>query len=149
MRNILLVGLIALALGLVACDDDDTSDDAIAPTATSDATVEITDITVGDGAEVAAGDIITLHYTGLLEDGTQFESSVGGDPVRFPLDRLIPGWQDGIPGMKVGRKRTLIIPPALAYGEGGSPPNIPPNATLTFEIELLGTEPPPTPTPAP
>ncbi len=148
MRNILLIGLLAFALGLAACGDDDNSEGVANLTEPTPRSVESTDITVGDGAVVSAGDIITLHYTGLLEDGTEFESSVGGEPVRFPLDRLIQGWQEGIPGMKVGGKRTLVIPPELAYGPGGSPPNIPPNATLTFEIELLGTEPPPTPTPA-
>lgn len=119
--------LLALSIGFVACGGGG-----------GDGKLEIEDIEVGDGAEVQAGDTITIHYTGTLEDGTVFDSSVErGEPATFPLEGLIQGWQDGIPGMKEGGTRRLIIPPDLAYGEDGSPSSIPANATLTFEIELI------------
>lgn len=96
------------------------------------------DLVVGDGETAMAGDSVTVHYTGWLHDGTQFDSSVGGNPVTFDLDGLIAGWREGIPGMKVGGKRKLVVPPALGYGKQGYPPLIPKNATLVFDIELLG-----------
>ena len=102
-------------------------------------TVQITDTVVGTGQTVVAGDTVTLHYTGWLADGTKFDSSVGGDPGTFPLENLIAGWQEGIPGMQPGGKRTLVIPPELAYGEDGRP-GIPPNSTLTFDIELISIQ---------
>lgn len=98
------------------------------------------DIVLGQGVEVAAHDTVTIHYTGALNsDGTIFDSSVGGDPATFPLDDLIPGWQEGIPGMKVGGTRRLFIPAAQGYGEAGSGENIPPNSDLIFDIELFST----------
>ena len=109
-------------------------------------TVQITDIVVGTGQTVQAGDTITAHYTGWLADGTQFDSSVGGAPFTATLKTataaepgLIAGWVEGIPGMQPGGKRRLVIPPELAYGEAGRS-GIPPNATLTFEIELLSIQ---------
>ncbi len=100
------------------------------------------DEVVGDGAEVQPGDTVTIHYTGALNaDGSVFDSSVSrGEPATFPLDNLIPGWQEGIPGMKVGGKRRLFIPSALGYGESGSGSNIPPNSDLIFDIELFDTQ---------
>ena len=106
------------------------------PTVT-DSGLQIIDIEVGTGEAVQAGGTILGHYTGWLEDGTQFATSVGSEPVEFSLTGVIQGWQEGIPGMKVGGKRRLIIPSELAYGETGRPPVIPPNATLTFDVELL------------
>ena len=99
------------------------------------------DLTVGEGAEAEVGKLLTVDYTGWLEDGTEFDSSVGGQPFQFTLGqgRVIKGWDEGVVGMKVGGKRKLIIPPDLAYGEGGSG-SIPPNATLTFEVELLAVQ---------
>ena len=77
-------------------------------------------------------------YTGWLTDGTKFDSSLDrGQPIEFPLTGVIRGWQDGIPGMKPGGVRRLLIPPALGYGMRGAPGAIPPNATLVFEVELL------------
>ena len=89
---------------------------------------------------VQQGDRVTVHYTGKLEDGTIFDSSLPrGEPFTFAVgvDRVIEGWQEGLIGMQAGDRRQLIIPSKLGYGEPGSPPKIPPNATLVFEIELL------------
>ena len=135
--RLVLAVLVVLAVGFIACGDDDEEGE----TTTTDSGLQITDIKVGEGEEVEAGDTITVHYTGWLDDGTVFDSSVErGQPATFPLTGLIPGWQEGIPGMKVNGIRRLIIPPELAYGEAGSPPTIPPNAELTFEIEVLSIQ---------
>ncbi len=100
---------------------------------------------VGDGIEAVAGKNVSVHYTGWLNEkgtkGAKFDSSVDrGQPFSFPLggQRVIPGWEEGVAGMKVGGKRTLMIPPKLAYGERGMPPTIPANADLLFEVELMG-----------
>ena len=99
----------------------------------------IEDLEVGEGEECPAGAQVTVHYRGTLMDGTEFDSSYKrGQPINFPLNNLIKGWQEGIPGMKVGGKRKLTIPYAMGYGVHGSPPTIPPKADLIFEIELLG-----------
>ena len=105
--------------------------------------LQITDLVVGTGAEAATGQVVSVHYTGWLADGTKFDSSTDrGDPFSFPLGegRVIQGWDQGVVGMKVGGKRRLIIPPELAYGERGFSNVIPPNAELTFEIELLDVQ---------
>lgn len=93
----------------------------------------------GSGEEVKKNDVIAVHYTGRLEDGTKFDSSLDrGEPFTFTLGigQVIKGWDLGVLGMKIGEKRQLTIPPELGYGAGGIGP-IPPNATLIFEIELL------------
>jgi hypothetical protein len=98
------------------------------------------DIKVGDGAEVKKGATVTVDYTGwLLDGGKMFDTSwkPGGTPMTSPLNSLVAGWQLGVPGMKVGGIRKLVIPAGLGYGETGSPPDIPPNADLVFEIEVL------------
>ncbi|GAB5496845.1 MAG: hypothetical protein Phyf2KO_19250 [Phycisphaerales bacterium] len=100
--------------------------------------LQIEDLTVGEGAECPRGATVKVHYRGALMDGTEFDSSYGrGQPIEFPLGNLIKGWQEGIPGMKVGGKRKLTIPYSMGYGIHGSPPAIPPKADLVFEIELL------------
>lgn len=87
-----------------------------------------------------AGDKISVHYTGTLEDGTKFDSSLDrGVPFKFTLGagQVIKGWDQGLLGMKVGDKKRLILPPELAYGKAGNPPLIPPNAALIFDVELI------------
>lgn len=96
------------------------------------------DILVGTGVEAVVTDEVTVHYTGYLHTGTEFDSSQGGDPVSFPLSGVIPGWREGVTGMRVGGKRKLVIPYDLAYGKAGIPNVIPPYATLVFDVELVG-----------
>ncbi|HJS28260.1 MAG TPA: FKBP-type peptidyl-prolyl cis-trans isomerase [Anaerolineales bacterium] len=101
----------------------------------------IEDLVNGSGPEVKAGDAITVDYTGFLEDGTQFDSSITrGQPFTFLVGygSVIPGWDEGVLGMQEGGVRRLTIPPDLAYGEAGAGEVIPPNSTLSFELELLG-----------
>jgi FKBP-type peptidyl-prolyl cis-trans isomerase len=103
--------------------------------------LQITDTVVGTGAEVKKGDQISIHYVGKLEDGTKFDSSRDRDEAFetfIGIGHLIKGWDEGIVGMKVGGQRTLIIPSDMGYGEGGIPGVIPGNATLVFDVELLG-----------
>lgn len=104
--------------------------------------LQITDVTPGTGEEVQPGATITAHYTGALcKDGTIFQSSHDfGNPVTFGLDQVITGWTKGVPGMKVGGIRRLVIPAAQAYGEHSPAPNIPANSDLVFDIELVGIE---------
>ena len=97
----------------------------------------------GTGPEVKAGQSVTVHYTGTLENGKIFDSSrEKGTPATFKIgvQAVIPGWDEGVPGMKVGERRKLFIPSHLGYGSNGSPPAIPPNADLNFDIEVLKAE---------
>lgn len=109
------------------------------PVPVTDAKVQIEDIQVGTGEEVKSGDTIVMHYRGTLEDGTQFDSSYDrGEPfvTQIGTGAVIQGWDQGVPGMKVGGKRKLTIPPELGYGSADMG-EIPPNSTLIFEVELL------------
>jgi FKBP-type peptidyl-prolyl cis-trans isomerase FkpA len=109
--------------------------------------LQYTDHVVGDGAEAKAGQHVSVHYTGWLyndgEQGAKFDSSRDrNDPFDFPLGAgmVIKGWDEGVQGMKIGGQRTLIIPPELGYGARGAGGVIPPNATLKFDVELLGLD---------
>ena len=108
------------------------------------------EIEAGTGRQPMPGDPVTVHYIGMLEDGTEFDNSyTRGQPIPFTLGRgeVIPGWDEGVGLMHEGGKARLIIPPELAYGEAGAGGVIPPNATLVFEVELITvSDPPPTPT---
>lgn len=101
--------------------------------------LQVIDVVIGGGQEVVEGDTITAHYTGaLVSDGTIFQSSLDfGQPATFGLDQVISGWTQGVPGMKVGGTRRLVIPSALAYGSQRAAANIPPNSDLVFDIELI------------
>lgn len=109
--------------------------------------LQIIDTKIGTGAQPRAGQTVTVHYTGWLyvngAKGKKFDSSVDrNEPFQFPIaqGRVIRGWDEGVGSMKVGGKRTLIIPPQLGYGARGAGSDIPPNATLIFDVELLGVK---------
>eukprot|EP00605_Chrysophyceae_sp_TOSAG23-4_P000225 GSChrysophyteH1.ASY1.ANO1.262.1 assembled CDS len=96
------------------------------------------EIIAGIGAQPTADSTVLVHYHGTLTDGTVFDSSVDrGEPIKFPLKNVIAGWQEGVALMRQGGKATLVVPSDLAYGDQGSPPVIPPGATLQFDVELL------------
>ncbi len=110
---------------------------------TTDSGLKYYDFEAGTGDAIKAGQTAVVHYTGWLEDGTMFDSSLmRGQPFSFPVGagQVIPGWDEGVASMKVGGRRQLVIPAKLAYGENGAGGVIPPNATLIFEVELLGIE---------
>jgi FKBP-type peptidyl-prolyl cis-trans isomerase len=113
---------------------------AAAPPSDPDAKLVQTDLVVGKGAEAKVGDKVSVHYVGTLASGSEFDSSrKRGQPFVFTLGKgqVIRGWDQGVAGMKVGGKRKLVIPPALAYGDRGMGNAIPPKSTLTFEVELV------------
>lgn len=131
----------AIALGTIAIA---VSAPAMAEETTTASGLKIIDSQVGTGASPTTGQICVMHYTGWLyengEKGAKFDSSVDrGQPFEFPIGtgRVIKGWDEGVATMKVGGKRTLIIPPDLGYGARGAGGVIPPNATLIFDVELL------------
>lgn len=102
--------------------------------------VHYRDLTVGEGLSVGTGFTVTIHYTGWLPDGTQFETSrLDNEPVTFRLGegKVIRGWEEGLRGMRPGGVRQLVVPARLAYGNRGLPPVIPPSTTLVFEIQLV------------
>ena len=103
--------------------------------------VRISHLSAGSGASPAASDTVKVHYRGTLADGKEFDSSYKRNaPATFPLGRVIPCWTQGLQKMKVGGKARLVCPPATAYGDRGAGGAVPPNATLTFEVELIAIE---------
>jgi FKBP-type peptidyl-prolyl cis-trans isomerase len=148
-RNLTLA--VAIAVGAITVSLAVAPSGVLAQTAgkpmTTASGLQIIDTTVGTGASPKPGQICVMHYTGwLYEDGKKgkkFDSSVDrNEPFEFPIGqhRVIAGWDEGVASMKVGGKRTLIIPPALGYGARGAGGVIPPNATLMFDVELLGVK---------
>jgi len=152
VASVLLGGTVLIVLVARGGDDEasaDLTDTSVKPQieVPSDPPpkeLETDDIVEGEGPAAKAGDQLTLQYVGVVyETGTEIDSSWGDpSPFQFQLGRsgVIPGWDQGIPGMKVGGRRELIIPPDLAYGPTGQPPDIPPNATLIFVIDLVSID---------
>lgn len=150
MNSMLRAGVLGLALtlSLAACKRREEAPSAPAKADTSAISFQKIDTTVGTGVEATPGKHVTVNYTGWLyspdapqHHGEQFDSSVGRKPFTFRLGSgmVIPGWDQGVAGMKVGGKRTLVIPAALGYGADGAGP-IPPNANLIFDVELLDAQ---------
>ena len=138
MRRTLVLVPIAL---LVACSGGGESSDGSADAAASASGLEITHLTEGSGASPKPTDKVEVHYHGTFPDGKVFDSSVErGRPATFSLNRVIPCWTEGVGMMKVGGKAKLVCPPEIAYGARGSPPRIPANATLHFEVELISIQ---------
>jgi FKBP-type peptidyl-prolyl cis-trans isomerase len=152
----LKIGVVALLIGLYAASRVVSERDATPPSGTDttaqtsapsgapvvpNATrLQSTDIKVGSGATAQTGKTVSVHYRGTRTDGTEFDQSYKrGEPFEFKLGAgdVIKGWDQGVVGMQVGGKRRLVIPPDLGYGSRGAGNDIPPNATLIFEIELL------------
>ena len=149
-RTMVLVAIGVLAVAATGCSrspDEPTSSFKPAegkPLPPGPTKLETEDTKVGTGREAKTGDTVHVQYTGTLMNGTKFDSSYdhGGDPFKFTIGQgqVIKGWDQGVPGMKVGGKRRLKIPSDLGYGINGSPPNIPPNAGLIFDIELVSID---------
>ena len=135
---------VTVAAGSITAMPESALAQGAGKTMTTASGLQVTDTKVGTGASPKTGQICVMHYTGWLYEngakGKKFDSSVDrGQPFEFPIGtgRVIKGWDEGVADMKVGGKRTLIIPPALGYGARGAGGVIPPNATLMFEVELL------------
>jgi FKBP-type peptidyl-prolyl cis-trans isomerase len=133
---VLIVAVAAAAVAYVVANRNGQAGNEI----TTESGLKYVDLKVGDGATPTMGQRVRVHYIGKLANGTEFENSYKlGPPTEFNLGPgLIKGWNETLQTMKVGGKRRITLPPDLAYGAAGSPPKIPANSTLTFEIELLG-----------
>jgi peptidylprolyl isomerase len=146
--SVLLGAAVVAAIVILATGGDDSEESATAtkpevevPSGAPPDELEIEDITVGDGAEAQAGDTVQVQYVGVnYSNGQEFDTS-WDDPAPFSFQlgagSVIPGWDEGVAGMKEGGRRQLIIPPDLGYGKQGQPPDIPPNETLIFVVDLL------------
>ena len=135
---VLIVAVAAAAVAYVVANRNGFAGNEV----TTASGLKYADMKVGDGATPRMGQGVQVHYIGWLENGKEFNNSYKlGRPAEFALGPgLIPGWNEALQSMKVGGKRRIILPPKLAYGQAGKGPDIPPNATLTFEIELLGVK---------
>ena len=155
VEKLIVLLLLAVAVVIPACSQKEakgtaeTAPQAVQPAAVNAQTVKTAsglayqDVMAGTGAVPVSGKQVKVHYTGWLENGTRFDSSVDrNDPFVFVIGagQVIPGWDEGVSSMKVGGKRRLIVPSKLAYGEQGAGGVIPPNATLIFDVELLDVE---------
>ena len=163
MRRLLVsIALVASLVLVVACgsNEKETAAPSGTPMATAAQTgggpppvsaqatvtasgLKIIEIKIGTGDEVQKGQTVSVHYTGWLADGTKFDSSLDrGQPISFVLGggQIIPGFDEGVAGMRVGGERRLILPPDLAYGAQGRSPQIPPNAELTFDVQLVSAQ---------
>lgn len=145
-HSIVVLSVISSLLGALACSKkveelppSDYAPASAAPLPPGPETLQKEDEVVGTGPEAKTGDKVKVHYTGTLMNGKQFDSSRGKDPFEFEIGKgnVIKGWDEGVPGMRVGGKRKLTIPWQMAYGEAGSGDKIPPKAALKFDIELL------------
>jgi len=158
MRRLLLIAFACLALVAAGCGGDDSTSSAGGETTQAEAPkektrpqvnppqgappkeLEVNDLEEGSGAAAKTGDEVTVQYVGVnYKSGKEFDASWDrGEPFTFALGSgmVIPGWEEGIEGMKVGGRRELVIPPELGYGAAGSPPAIPPNETLVFVVDL-------------
>lgn len=131
LRFVLVLALLGTGAGASWSADEETLPSG----------VRITHLSPGSGASPKAADTVRVHYRGTLADGREFDSSYKRNaPATFPLGRVIPCWTQGVQKMKVGGKARLVCPPATAYGDKGAGGTVPPNATLTFEVELLAIE---------
>lgn len=140
--GVLVVGFFLFGDTATSMFKSSAQGDSVSPQQNATERFTVQDRIVGTGAEATPGKTVSVHYVGVLEDGTQFDSSVArGTPFSFRLGagEVIAGWDQGVAGMKVGGRRILIIPPELGYGSQARGP-IPANATLIFEVELLGVE---------
>lgn len=149
MEKLIVVLLLVVAVSIPACAQKEAKQPAgeakVAATLPANAVktpsgLAYVDLVVGNGAAPTTGKPVKVHYTGWLENGTKFDSSVDrGEPFVFTIGtgQVIPGWDEGVMSMRVGGKRKLIVPPELGYGAAGAGGVIPPNAVLIFEVELL------------
>lgn len=148
VEKVIIVLLLAVAIAIPACTQKEAAAAEKIPAVSAKKVktpsgLVYQDIKVGKGAAPVKGKMVRVHYTGWLVNGTKFDSSVDRkEPFDFPVGagQVIPGWDEGVLTMKVGGKRRLTIPPALGYGARGAGGDIPPNATLIFDVELLDVQ---------